>query len=410
MNGATSDNRTDGPERPMAVTPDDLERALRETLSRRVAVPPPPAADPAGAAVRRARRTRRRRALAGLALAGVATVGVTAGMAQLSGQSGRTGAPVVVIGDPDEDTTASAWPVAPAPPARPEEDTADLLVDGALVAGGQRYELGVGPVERAQRLRDGGGWLLVGAPTPAGRSLWLVPTGGTPRALLAGAEEIALAPDGRQVAWRDDGRLFAAGLIGGQLVATVKVTAPAGVAPVRFVGDRVLVTAGAGRTGFALWRPGPGAAPGAGHAEVLAVYGVRPDGRAVGLVRVAGGQGCLALLSTDLTPVTTRCGPRLAADGRGEVSVDGRWLLANGRIGGADGAVLVDLAPATPTAWAAGPTITGDVAWNGGQVATWVDRSGAVARLRADRVPVGERASSTLVAGAGRPVVVAFAS
>ncbi|MGC5018659.1 hypothetical protein [Micromonospora sp. DT47] len=413
MNSTTPDNRTEGPERSFAVTQDDLERALRETLSRRVAVPPPPVADPAGVAIRRARRARRRTALAGLALAGVATAGVTGGMVQLGGQAGRPTTPTVVLGDPREESGMSAWPVAPTPPARPADGAVDLIVGGALITEGKRYELGVDPAERAQRLPDDGGWLVAGASTAAGRTLWVVPTGGAPRALLAGAEEIALASDGRQVAWRDGDQLFAAGVVANQLVATVRASAPAGVAPVRFVGDRVLVRSDPRRGGYALWRPSPGTAPNGSDPDVLDVYGVRPDGRLVGLVRTGDPRGsCPALLSPDLAPVTTRCGPALAADGRGAVSADGRWLLANGRAGTSDGALLVDLGGATPTAWPAGPLITGDVAWTGSASAAYVDRGGALARLRPDRVLAGERASSTLVdvGSGGRPVVVTGAS
>ncbi|MFJ6199755.1 hypothetical protein [Micromonospora sp. NPDC092111] len=402
------DNQTGGPERPLAVTQDDeLEQALRETFSRRVAALPRLPVDPAGLALGRARRLRRRRTVAGLALAGVATALATGGMTQLGGQAGRPTTPTVVLGDPRGVATLSAWPVAPAPPARPADGGVDLVVAGVLVtAEGQRYELGVGPVERAQRLPDNGGWLLTGAVTAAGRTLWIVPSGRAPQALLAGAEEITLAPDGRQVAWRDDGRLFAAGIVASQLVATVSTPAPAGALPVRFVGDQVLVDLPQG--GHLLWRPSPSTQPGAVARDVLDVYGVRPDGRLVARVR-SGDQSCLALLGVDLTPLTTRCDPAPAADGQGAVSPDGRWLLVNGRVGGADGALLVDLAGATPSARAAGPVIVGEVAWTDAQHAAYVDRGGALARLRPDRVLAGELASSTLLSGVEdgvRPVVV----
>ncbi|TDB71020.1 hypothetical protein E1165_24155, partial [Micromonospora sp. KC723] len=93
-------NRGDGPKRPTVVRRDDLEDALWETFSRRVAAPAPLPADPAGSALRRARRIRRRRALTGLGLAVVATSALTAGMAHLGEYSGRGGKPVVVLGDP----------------------------------------------------------------------------------------------------------------------------------------------------------------------------------------------------------------------------------------------------------------------------------------------------------------------
>ncbi|MEH1093308.1 hypothetical protein [Micromonospora sp. CPCC 205739] len=400
----------------MAVTQDDLERALRETFSRRVAVIPPLAADPAGLAIGRARRARRRRTLAGLSLAAVATAAVTAGMAQLGGQPGRPTTPTVVLGDPRGSATATSWPVAPAPPAPAAEGQVELILGGALVTPeGQRYDLGIGPVERAQRLPDHGGWLLVGAPTPAGRTLWVVPSGDAPQVLLAGAEAVVLSPDGRQVAWRDGDGLFAAGVVANRLVATAGTAATHGATPVRFVGDRLLVRSRAG--GHLLWRPGAGPLPDGGR-RLLDVYGVLPDGRPVGRIPAGGepGGSCLAVLDpADLAPATTGCGAALAGDGRGAVSGDGRWLLVNGRTGGTDGALLVDLAALASggAARAAGPTISGDVAWSGGAAAAYVDRGGALVRVRPDRVLAGERASTTMLSGVTsgeRPIVVAGTS
>lgn len=93
-------NQTVGPTRPLHVRQDELERAVRETLSRQVAVPHALAADPAGLAIRRADRIRRRRTAAGLALATVATALLTTGMAQLGEEQGPPRTPTVVLGDP----------------------------------------------------------------------------------------------------------------------------------------------------------------------------------------------------------------------------------------------------------------------------------------------------------------------
>ncbi|MDI5944006.1 hypothetical protein QLR68_38930, partial [Micromonospora sp. DH15] len=82
------------------MTADELERALRETLSRQAAAPLPCTVDPAGLAIRRATRTRRRRVVTGTALAGMATVLVSAGVVQLSPQATQPTPPTVVLGDP----------------------------------------------------------------------------------------------------------------------------------------------------------------------------------------------------------------------------------------------------------------------------------------------------------------------
>ncbi|MEU1751497.1 hypothetical protein ABZ436_02375 [Micromonospora matsumotoense] len=391
---------------------EELERALRETLSQQVAGSHRLPVDPAGLALARARRTRRRRTVAGLTLASMVTALAAGGMTQLGGPADRPTTPTVVLGDPRGVATRSVGPVAPDPADRPTDGDVDLVVAGVLVtAAGQRYELGVGPVERAQRLPDHGGWLLTGAVTAAGRTLWVVPSGGEPRALLAGAEEIALSPDSRQVAWRDDGRLFAAGIVAGQLVASV--TGPAvDAVPVRVVGDRVLLRTGA-EGGHLWWGWTRGALPGVVAPDVLTVYGAGPAGRLAARVR-ADGLSCLALLDPDLTPAVTRCDATPATDGRGAVSPDGRWLLVNGRVAGSDRAVLVDLAAWGGTAPSpvrnAGPVIGGEVVWTDSQNAAYVDRAGALARLRPDGVLAGKPAVPTPLAGVGdgvRPVVVA---
>ncbi|MER6594475.1 hypothetical protein ABT214_22015, partial [Micromonospora purpureochromogenes] len=62
---------------------------------------------------------------------------------------------------------------------------------------------------------------------------------------------------------------------------------------------------------------------------------------------------------------------------------------------------------------AAGPTISGEVAWNGATTAAYVDRGGALARVDPDKVLAGGRASTTMLSGVTsgeRPVVVAGAS
>ncbi|MEU0153424.1 hypothetical protein [Micromonospora fulviviridis] len=408
------DNRTGGPERPFPVTEDELERALRQTLVDRVATPRPLAADPAGAVLRRARRTGRRRTLTGLALAGMATVLVTTGMAQLGGPTGQGDTPTVVLGDP-RGFSASPLPTAssPVPGKGPVRAELDLIVGSWLdTSGGERRELtGVSGVDRAQRVPDYGGWLVTSAVTPAGRTLWWVPPNGSaPQVLLAGADAVVVAPDGRQVAWRDGPYLQAAAVVGGQLLAGSRVAAPAGATPVGFAGDAILIRQ-PDRGGVGVWRRAEGGVPGAANRDVLAVYGALPDGRVVGLVSAGTPrQPCVALLdpARDLTPVRTGCGPALATDGLGGVSPDGRWLLLNaaGR-----SALLVDLAGlgAAAANHPAGPAVAGAVAWTRGGAALHVDATGGLVRVRPDQVLAGERPTASVLDGMApgeRPVVV----
>ncbi|MFI5833909.1 hypothetical protein ACIA5A_09570 [Micromonospora sp. NPDC051300] len=406
------DNRTSSPERPLAVGEDELERALRETLSRRVERPGPLRVDPAGDVLRRARRSGHRRTLTGLALAATATVLVTTGMAQLSEPDGRGGTPTVVLGDPPG-LSATPLASASAPVSRPGPVRAelDLLVGDLLdTSGGERRELtGVGGVERAQRIHDREGWLLTSAATAAGRTLWWVSaTGGAPQVMLAAADAVAVSADGRQVAWRDGPDLVAAGVVAGQLIAPSRVAAPAGVVPVGFTGDDVLV-ARPDRGGMSVWRRAMGGVPGPVNPDVRAVYGTRPDGLVVGLLATGPArQSCLALLdpARDLTPTRTGCGPKLAADGLGAVSPDGGWLLANGT----DGTAVLVKPAGDPAAHPAGPLLAGPVAWTRSGAALHVDATGGLVRVKPDRVLAGERPTASAIDGVPpgqRPVVVA---
>lgn len=411
----SGDNRTSSPERPLPVGEAELERALRETFSRRVGTPAPRRADPAGEVLRRARRTGRRRTLTGLALAGVATVLVTTGMAHLSGPDGRGGTPTVVLGDPPG-LSLSPLPSEPTPVYRPGPVRAelDLLVGDQLdTSGGQRRELtGVDGVERAQRIHDGEGWLLTSAATAAGRTLWWVSAdGGTPQVMLAAADAVAVSADGRQVAWRDGPDVVAASVVAGQLIAPSRVSAPTGVVPVGFTGDDVLI-AQPGQGGMSVWRRAMGGTPGPVNPDVRVVYGTRPDGRLVALVTTGSTRlPCVALLdpARGLTPTRTGCVAELAADGLGAVSPDGRWLLVSGT---GRTALLIDLADpaAAPATHPAGPKLVGLVAWTRAGVALHVDAAGGLVRVRPERVLAGERPTPSTIDGMApgqRPVVVA---
>ncbi|MGW5557564.1 hypothetical protein ACWER9_10110 [Micromonospora sp. NPDC003944] len=409
------DNLTDGPPRSYQVRPDDLEGAVRETLSHQVAVARPLGVDPAGQAIRRANRIRRRRTAAGLALAAVTTVALSAGMAQLGAETRRDGSPIVVIGDPDP--TSRPFPTASVPVPGPAPVTsAPPLVGATLVnADGRRLVLpDVGPAEQAQPLPNGGGWLVVGARSIAGRSLWVVQNDGLVQVLLAGAGAIVLAPDSLQVAWRDGDDLLVAGVVGTQLIGAVRTPVPAAAEPVRFVADSVLVRLDPAGAGHTLWRPGAGPLPEALDQNSLNIYGRLPDGRLVGQVAATDpGRTCLAVLTPTrhLDPVRTGCGPDLSQDGVGEVSPDGRWLLVNGVIGKAGRALLVDLQRLGPgaTAVAAGPPVTGAIIWSDRTNASYLDETGELVQVDVRQVRVGEPASPAAVPGlpAGdRPILV----
>lgn len=372
--------------------------------SRQVALARPLSVDPAGQAIRRANRIRRRRTAVGVALAAVTTVLLSAGMVQLGAETRRDGPPIVVIGDPDP--TSRPLPTASIPGPAPSPSTAapPLVGETLISVDGRRLVLpDVGPAERVQPLPGGGGWLVVGAQSIAGRTLWVVQNDGLVQVLLAGAGAIVLAPDSLQVAWRDGGDLLVAGVAGTQLIGAVRAPVPAAAEPVRFVGDSVLVRLDPAGAGHTLWRPGAGSLPEALDRKSLNVYGRLPDGRLVGQVTTEPGRTCLAVLAPtrQLDPVRTGCGPDLSQDGIGGVSPDGRWLLVNGEIGKAGRSLLVDLqrlGPAT-TAVAAGPPMTGAILWSDEAHASYLDGTGELVRVDVGQVRAGKPASPTAVPG-----------
>ncbi|MFY1619197.1 hypothetical protein [Micromonospora sp. WMMD736] len=408
-------NLTGGLRRPNQVRRDQLEGAVREALSRQVAVTRPLTADPAGQAIRRANRIRRRRAGVGVALGVVTTVLIGAGMTHLSGGSDQQGPPIVVIGDPD----LSARPLATAsvaPPSPSSKAAADALFASALIdADGRRLALpGVGPAELAHRLPNGAGLLVVGAPTAAGRSLWVAQDDGLVQVLLAGAGQIVLAPDATQVAWRDGEDLLVAGVVGTQLIGTVRIAVPDNAQPVRFVGSSLLVRLDPKRPSLVLWRPGADKLTEVPEQDTLNVYGALPDGRLVSQVSANSAEGtCLALVDPKRATKAARtaCGTQLSPDGVGGMSDDGRWLLVNGRVGSTDRSLLIDLdrLGTTLDAVPVGPTVGGAIAWTSESQVAYIDSSGRLVRVDVRRVRAGEQAEPTPVPGlvpGDRPVLV----
>ncbi|WP_433531188.1 hypothetical protein ACQPYA_03495 [Micromonospora sp. CA-263727] len=401
----------------MNVPQDELERAVREAFSRQAAMSRAPAHDPAHAAIRHANRIQRRRALAGMSLAAVVIVVVSAGAMHLGDDQPPTGS-TVVIGEPDPVPDGSRTAVPP--PTGPDTEAALAEVDLVLgetiaTAQGRRVNVsGAGGVERAHRLADGRGWLAVGAPTLSGRMLWAVTPTGTAQVLLAGADEIVLDRQGQQVAWKQGTVLASSRIVNGELTGTVRAEAPTEAVPLRYVDNAVLVRLAPDRPGHVLWRVRPGPLDTGTDRASTHVFGPLLDGRLVGEVTTGTSQRpCLTLLdpAQGLVPAQPDCGPELRGDGLGAVSPDGRWLLANGRSGGQESALLVDLTQLGPSAEVrpAGPQMTGSVAWFTSDRAYYADITGGLVRVDVDRVRASRPAAPVALPGllAGqRPVVV----
>ncbi|RUL92573.1 hypothetical protein [Verrucosispora sp. FIM060022] len=392
----------------MNVEQDGLERAVREELSRRAAMPHATVPDPADAVIRRAKRIQRRRAVTGMSFAAVAMVMVSAGATQL-GQEPPPNGTRVVIGEREQPPEVTWTPTVPAPsPANgtPLAEVDLVLGEAIATAQGRRVSIaGVGRIERAHRLADGRGWLVVSAPGLAGRFLWAVSPTGAVQVLLAGADEIVVDAEGHQVAWKQGSVLASARIINGELSPAARAEVPAEAMPLRIVEGAVLVRLAPDRPGHALWRLHPGVFEPGTDRSTSRIFGALPDGRLVGEV-VTGTATCLTLLDPagGLAPTGPECGPRLDGDGLGSVSPDGRWLLANGRSDDGDKALLVDLARLDRSVKpvVAGPAISGAVAWSTPSTAYYhADTVDRLARVDVDRATKG--ASPTLIALTGWP-------
>jgi hypothetical protein len=407
------DNLPPPPARSLGVTSGDLERRLRQSLAQ--AADPAHAVggpDPAGRAIRRARRIGRRRSVAGVALVAVATAAATVGVAQLNTGDPRYAGPAWV-GDPTPlfekpETTyldATRPPSETSPQLQREQlstsplSSVDLVLTSQLrTASGGTVDLRpVGVVTQAHEAKDG--WLVVGVPPTGGSTLWYIRPDGGSREVLPAVDAVALAPDGRRVAWRDSARLFSAVIDDGNVKDATQTSAPAQGLPISFVGQGVVMArgrAGAGQLGYDVWWPRPGTAYTPRWKEDAAgIYGPLPDGRTL-VAQVspkAGSRPCLALLDAvnALSVLKTACALQLKAGGPGSVSPDGQWLMA-----GTDTpvAMLIDLRVAftkEPTAVAAGPAMTDQATWTDADTILHASSDGRLVRVRAGAKPEVEQ-------------------
>jgi hypothetical protein len=410
------------PPRSLGVTSGDLERALRDCLSRRAALTPPSADRLADAAVRQARVTRRRQAGAG-ALA-VVVFAAVAGVALVRfGPSPEPSGPEFVAVDPPPGDTVATTPPPTEEPS-PESATlassvdrdvmaerslpVDVVVDGGLVtAGGARIDLGtVGGVAGAYRV--GEGWLVLGQ-----GSLWYAVGDTAPRQLLTGVDAVVVAPGGDRVAWREGVRLRLAAVNKGRLIPAGEVAAPDGAEPIAFVGKGVLLARHSGDSvvaSYAVWWPGRSGTPPQRWRSSTGVYGTLPDGRTV-VAQIPGTtekQPCLALLDAlaGLTVLDRACDLPLTAGAVGWLSPDGRWLVAEGAV---DASVLIDVSRAfgdREPAIDAGPGPYGPGAWTDDRTVVH-GGPGYLVRLRLDRAAAGraDAVEKIPVRGGDEPVL-----
>jgi len=410
------DYRSAESQRSPVVTTDELERALRDCLSQR-AVRPPLRYDPADRVLYRARRIRRSRSAVGAALVVVATGVAGVGGSHLWRGPGTPGT-VPMADAPPVVAPSAAMSVAAVPPVPPpltgdldrqplaavQAPPVDVVIANELhTSGGEWIDLSpIETVSQASRVADG--WLVVGDPAVGETTLWFVTGSAAPRPVLPEVDAVAVDPAGARVAWRSGAQLAVASVVDGALTDTRETAAPTESRPVGFVGSAVLMTrdgTDSRVTGYDVWWPERGGYEPAWSESTAVVYGPLPDGRTVvGQVTGPAGRPCLALLDAErgLATVKTACALPLTSDGRGAVSSDGHWLVANGvadirSATESELAMLVDLSgvfderPAAPRE--AGPRLASTVVWTDSGTVVHADGTGELVMVSVDRLSSG---------------------
>jgi hypothetical protein len=336
----------------------DLEDVVRQSLRDQVRRQPP-MTEPAGRALVGAAAVRRRQSMFAVGAVVVALIGATAGVAALRDGSSAPSLPSATV-RPAQSPTAAGQSTAPS--TAPSLPTLGLsaLVDNRqqlLLPDGRLVSLaGVeGGALQGYQTRDG--WLLTGYGSAAEDSaaLWLFQSDGTGRRLVDRVSGIVVAPDGRRLAWRSNGKLVVAHIdAAGTVVTDATTQAPQRGAPLAFAGGAVLLgysATGGGIDNFDVWIPQRGGyTPSWQPAQVngiAGVFGATSDGRWL-IGQVLSGNGskdsCLAQLDPldSLRVVARACGLPGAGE-FGSVSSDGHWLAYQSGTGVGGQTVLVDL-------------------------------------------------------------------
>ena len=264
------------------------------------------------------------------------------------------------------------------------------------------------------------GWLLRGyGDGSTTNSLWLVTADGALRSLVDKSQTpVAVAPDGRHIAWRSGDKLYT-GTIDPRSGVAVGRTSPAPErgAPFLLTNDSVVLAyseTGGGLDHHDVWFPALGDYKPTWDKtkHVFSMYGAAPGGsNYLGLVQgPAGGKDtCLAELDPkqNLKAVRTACGIVTQVDYFGAVSPDGKWFAYHGA--GDDGRSriqVVDLSsvftkPAVSVAWKA--ELIG--AWEDGTTMLANGLDGGLVRLHLGSTD-GEKVDRPGLAKDARPVLL----
>ncbi|WP_327006452.1 hypothetical protein OHA72_03730 [Dactylosporangium sp. NBC_01737] len=320
-----------------------IEDALREAFAAKAGTEPPTSLDGiADVAIRNAGRVRRRRRVTA---AGFAVFIVMAVAAVATFRGITPGGPAGTVAQPDLGTQTSEPKATSntqtAPPAAAREVDA---IDGQ---GQQSQTVRLklpddGTVAAAYKAKDG--YLVVNTEPDGDKQLVLQDEHDNQKVLVDKASNIAVAKDGKKVAWAQEGKMTIAARTTKPATTTnatkaasadeglteqATIDVPQTAVPVTFVGSDLVIGREEG-AGFDVWYTGRTYKE-SWDATVVRIFGTHPDTRSVyAEVKPADGDApmCLAMLTLGqpFKVEQRRCGLPVAAKTGGRVSPDGHWL------------------------------------------------------------------------------------
>ncbi|MFC4047333.1 hypothetical protein ACFO1B_53770 [Dactylosporangium siamense] len=322
-----------------------IEDALREAFAAKAGTKPPGSlGDIADVAIRNAGRIRRRRRAG---VTGFAAFIVMAVAAVATFHAVSPGGPADTVAQPDLGTHTAEPQATPntqtVPPATGKEVG---VFDGQQGQESQTVRLKLpdnGNVAAAYKAKDG--YLVVNTESDGDKQLVLQDEHDNQKVLVDKASNIAVAKDGKKVAWAQEGRMTVAARTttpGATTNVTKSAPAEQGLTeqesidvpqtavPVTFVGSDLVIGREEG-AGFDVWYSGR-AYKQSWDATVVRIFGTHPDTHSVyAEVKPVDSDApmCLALLTLGQPFKVTqrRCGlPMAAKAGGGRVSPDGQWL------------------------------------------------------------------------------------
>ncbi|MGI5247084.1 hypothetical protein [Dactylosporangium sp. CA-139066] len=358
-----------------------LEDELRETFAAKAgSLPPGPLASLNGvadAALLGAARIRRRRRQAVTGLSGLVAI-AAASVVVLQTFTGG-GAPGGPVAESSQQPTIEQRP-SPGPASLPPGPTGmrevDAIGPSAQAATKVRFQLpAASTVTAAYQAKDG--YLVVNTQPDGDKQLVLQDDSQKPpQVLVDDASNIAVARDGKTVAWAAQGQMNVGSRANGdgggnkkddsnKITKTVSTDVPRDTQPVTFVGNKLVLSSES--QGFDVWRTDRVYNPSWDKTVVRVFGGTTDSGGVYAEVAAAGTDTamCLAQLLFD-QPFTVKnkiCGLPMAAKLGGRISPDGRWLAYP--VEGLKQVAIVDLTTvftgAKPKLWPL--TVTAKTVW-----------------------------------------------